>query len=166
MPHFRFKPSNLLALLTLLILGISQPILAQNLLDDGFQRRNGQMSIVRHGERRPMTRDVHLPTGVVVTKDGFLIGTDGQRTELREGQGCDLRGRAVAVSEAQGRLTLAPVGLARPQTSSGPVVQQTSVSLLDELLGRPAGGRGWYKKGKKWKKGHGHGKHKGRDDND
>ena len=41
-------------------------------------------------------RDPRLPTGVVVTKVGFLIGADGTRTEQHEGQACDLQGNVVA----------------------------------------------------------------------
>ena len=150
------------------LLSFSQYGRAQNLRDDGFQRRNGQMSIVRHGVLRPMTHDVHLPTGIVVTKDGFLISSDGKRTELREGQGCDLRGRPVAVSEAQGRLTLAPAAVPRAENAAMGSTMAVRSSLLDELLSRPASdrgrGKGWFKKAKKGK--YGRGKHKWRDDDD
>ena len=60
------------------------------------------MHILRNGQLRLMTRDSRLPTGVVVTKDGFLLGPDGTRTELREGQACDLQGNVVAVTTAAG----------------------------------------------------------------
>ena len=60
------------------------------------------MHILRNGQLRLMTRDSRLPTGVVVTKDGFLLGPDGTRTELREGQACDLQDNVVAVTTAAG----------------------------------------------------------------
>jgi hypothetical protein len=163
MKHFQYKSRRFLAVPVFILLGLGQPASAQNLRDDGFQRRNGQMSIVRHGALRPMTRDAHLPTGVVVTKDGFLIDPAGHRTELREGQGCDLRGRPVAVNEAQGHITLASAVPARPKSAPVMAVSNMEPSLLDELLGRPASGNGrgpgWLKKGKKGK--HGRGRHKG-----
>jgi len=148
--------------LACLLLPLGRPALAQQLLNnDGFQRRNGQMQLVRNGQARPMTHDAHLPTGAVVTKDGFIIAAGGQRTELREGQGCDLRGRPVAVrTTASGALALAspaaPARRAAPQPAPGP-----PVSVLEALLG-PAGAEGgYYFNGKKWKKNHGKGHRRG-----
>ena len=154
--------NNLLPALALLLSLLCSPAAAQS-ADDGFQRRNGQMSVVRNGQPRPMTRDAHLPTGVVVTKDGFLINSDGQRQELAEGQGCDLRGRPVAVREVAGRLALAPAATwPAPGASARAAVAGSRVSLLDELLGDERRGKGWYKYNKKGKRG----KHKGRDNDD
>ncbi|OGX82274.1 hypothetical protein BEN48_04780 [Hymenobacter glacialis] len=83
------------------------PAVAQQPDNDGFHRRNGQMHVLRNGQLRPMTRDSRLPTGTVITKDGFLVAANGTRTELLEGQACDLRGRVVAVRPgANGALTL------------------------------------------------------------
>ena len=79
--------------------------------NDGFWRRNGQMEVIRNGKPYAMTRDAHLPTGATVTHDGFVVSAAGQRTELREGQGCDLRGRLAAVrTGANGALALAGPG--------------------------------------------------------
>jgi|GEM_PF-1689422 len=76
--------------------------------NDGFQRRNGQMYILRNGQLRAMTRDSRLPTGVLVSKDGFVTDARGRRTELREGQGCDLKGNVVTIAPtAAGGLALA-----------------------------------------------------------
>ncbi|MCC3156534.1 hypothetical protein LJ737_04750 [Hymenobacter sp. 15J16-1T3B] len=63
--------------------------------DDGFLRRNGATYLVRHGQLRPLTQEVHLPNGRSVTPDGFVLRSDGGRTQLAEGQGCDLRGNPV-----------------------------------------------------------------------
>jgi hypothetical protein len=121
--------SAVLALLA--TLGLTAPVRAQQLNNDGFQRRNGQMHIVRNGQRRPMTRDARLPTGTVVTKDGFVVGPGGTRTELREGQGCDLRGNVVSVVEHGGALALgAPAG---PRRAPHPAEQVRAV--LTDLLG-------------------------------
>lgn len=142
--------------LACLLLLLGRPALAQQLNNDGFQRRNGQMQLVRNGQARPMTHDVHLPTGAVVTKDGFIIGAGGQRTELREGQGCDLRGRPVAVrTTANGVLALA----APARVPAGPPVARPSV--LEALLGPAGAENGYYFNGKKWKKNHGKGHGKG-----
>ncbi|WP_198977487.1 DUF6799 domain-containing protein [Hymenobacter sp. BT523] len=127
--------------------------------NDGFQRRNGQMVVVRNGQARPMAHDVHLPTGATVTKDGFVVSPSGQRAELREGQGCDLRGRPVAVRQApNGSLTLAAPAAAVP-------VENAPRSVLAELFGE---GNYRYFKHKKAKKKHGkgkgHGRWKGEDD--
>ncbi|UOQ78812.1 hypothetical protein MUN84_09900 [Hymenobacter sp. 5516J-16] len=66
--------------------------------NDGFQRRDGGMYLIRNGETRPMTRDIRLPNGRLVTRDGFVVGRDGSRTELKDGQGCSLLGRPWPVS--------------------------------------------------------------------
>ncbi|MDO7883841.1 DUF6799 domain-containing protein [Hymenobacter cheonanensis] len=127
--------------------------------NDGFQRRNGQMQVVRNGQPRPMTHDARLPTGAVVTKDGFIIAASGQRTELREGQGCDLRGRPVAVrTSAAGALALAS-----PAAPARPVPRRAAPSVLEALFGPGSAERGYFFNGKKWKKHHGkgHGKAKG-----
>ena len=145
----------------------AQPSAANN---DGFQRRNGQMQIVRNGQPRPMTRDAHLPTGSVVTKDGFIVGPTGQRTELQEGEGCDLRGRPVRVlTTANGTLALgSPVQAAAP-AARGQVLSARSV--LNELFGQREddedGNPFKFKKEKK-RHGKGHGKGHGRwkDDDD
>ncbi|MDJ0365155.1 hypothetical protein QMK33_08320 [Hymenobacter sp. H14-R3] len=144
--------------LACLLLPLGRLALAQQPTNnDGFLRRNGQMQVVRNGQARPMTHDARLPTGVVVAKDGFVIAAGGQRTELREGQGCDLRGRPVAVrTAASGALALASPAPAR--ASVGPAARP---SVLEALLG-PAGGEGGYSfNGKKWKKNHGKGHGKG-----
>ena len=135
-----------------MLLGMSA-VRAQSPNNDGFQRRNGQMQVVRNGQPRPMTRDAHLPTGGAVTKDGFVVSATGQRTELREGQGCDLRGRLVAVrTAANGTLALGAATSRRPEA-----VPPSSV--LEELFGQTQDDdeeRGKFKKHKKY-----HGKGKG-----
>lgn len=84
--------------------------------NDGFLRRDGSMYVLRNGEKRPMTHDVHLPNGRVITRDGFVVEPDGRRTELREGDACTLAGSRTAIaSKPDGRLTLA----AAPRPSSG-----------------------------------------------
>jgi hypothetical protein len=115
------------ALLLLVTLQVSAVAQARN--NDGFHRVNGQMHVLRNGQLRPMTRDSRLPTGVLVTKDGFLVAANGTRTELREGQGCDLRGRVVPVTSAAGGLALGAPAPAR-RGAAEPVR-----SVLDELLG-------------------------------
>ncbi|WP_100338116.1 DUF6799 domain-containing protein [Hymenobacter chitinivorans] len=76
--------------------------------NDGFQRLDGTMYIIRNGVKRPMTQDVRLPNGRVVTPDGVVVSRSGQRTELAEGQGCNLAGAVVDVRVgAQGKLQLA-----------------------------------------------------------
>lgn len=146
--------------LACLLLPLARLALAQQPPNnDGFQRRNGQMQVVRNGQARPMTHDAHLPTGAVVTKDGFVIAAGGQRTELREGQGCDLRGRPVAVrTAANGALALASPGVVRARASAGPAARP---SVLEALLGRGGGEGGYYFNGKKWKKNHGKGHGRG-----
>lgn len=139
------------------LLVLSGPAHAQRAPNnDGFRRLDGQMQVVRNGQPRPMMRDAHLPTGTTVTKDGFVIRADGQRTELREGQGCDLRGRPVAVrTTAAGALTLAAPTAATAARAVAPP------TLLEQFFGPGNGGKGHFKfkKGKKHHgkgKGHGH----------
>jgi hypothetical protein len=112
-------------------LSLNTPAVAQRLNNDGFHRRNGQMHVLRNGQLRPMTRDSHLPTGVLVTKDGFLIRADGTRTELREGQACDLNGNLVAVkTAAAGGLALGapaarfPAATARRVSEGSPAAEE------------------------------------------
>ncbi|GAA3965904.1 DUF6799 domain-containing protein [Hymenobacter antarcticus] len=137
------------------------PALAQQASNnDGFQRHNGQMQVLRNGLGRPMTRDAHLPTGVTVTKDGFVVSPTGQRTELREGQGCDLRGRPVAVqAAANGRLALAAPASPR---SVAPVLggdSRSSRTLLQAMFGNADDDDdNRFFKRKKYKKHHGKGK--------
>ena len=146
-----------------LLVALVHPALAQQAPNnDGFQRRNGQMQVVRNGQAHAMTRDAHLPTGFTVTKDGFVVSPTGQRTELREGQGCDLRGRPVAVqAAADGRLALAPPASSRtavPVASGG---TQPSRTLLQAMFGASDDDDEGLFKSKKHKKHHGKGKGKG-----
>ena len=131
--------------------------------NDGFQRRNGQMQVVRNGQARPMTRDAHLPTGATVTKDGFVVSPTGQRTELREGQGCDLRGHSVAVrAAANGALALGAPAAPAPVRSAR---SAPAPSLLEQVFGSSDDeeeGRFKFKKQKKHH-GKGHGRWKGDD---
>lgn len=91
-----------------LVVGVRASVGASLADNDGFQRRNGQMYVLRNGQLRAMTRDSRLPTGALVSKDGFITDARGRRTELREGQGCDLKGNIVAVAPtAAGGLALA-----------------------------------------------------------
>lgn len=141
------------------------PAAAQQPNNDGFHRRNGQMHILRNGQLRPMTRDSRLPTGTLVTKDGFVVDAQGRRTELREGQGCDLSGKIVAVRQApNGALALAtpaprPVAVAE-RADGAPAAGEVRSVFADLFGGRGRGkklkakhkGKGWEKAGKHGKK--------------
>ena len=128
--------------------------------NDGFRRRNGQMEVIRNGKPYAMTRDAHLPTGATITKDGFVVSATGQRTQLREDQGCDLRGRPVPVlAGPNGALTLAG-----PGASAGPARAMPAASLLEQVFGRDDDeGNGFFKI-KKAKKHHGKGQGRWKDD--
>lgn len=92
--------------LLLFLLSITTATLAQ-VTNDGFLRRDGTMHLIRNGEVRPMPHDVHLPNGRTVSRDGFILEPNGQRTALAEGQGCTVRGNLAVVSTvAGGRLQL------------------------------------------------------------
>ena len=128
--------------------------------NDGFRRRNGQMEVIRNGKPYAMTRDAHLPTGATVTKDGFVVSATGQRTELREGQGCDLRGRPVPVlAGPNGALALAGPGAPAGATRAVP-----AASLLEQVFGRDGDEDHGFFKFKKNKKHHGKGKGRWKDD--
>ena len=153
------------ALALVLSVGAGFPGRAQSANNDGFQRRHGPMQVVRNGQARPMTRDAHLPPGATITKDGFVVSTDGRRTELREGQGCDLRGRPVTVvAGPTGALALAPVVVARPAAAVNVSRNPSSRSLLEEIFGGREDDRRYYKQ-KKYKK-HGKGRGRWKDDYD
>ena len=152
-----------------LLLAAVQPAPAQQgPNNDGFQRRNGQMQVVRNGQARPMTRDAHLPTGATVTKDGFVVSAAGQRTELREGQGCDLRGRPVAVqADADGRLALAAPARSRPVAPVLVGDSQSGRTLLRAMFGDGDNDEdNRFFKRKKYKKNHGKGRGRGRWEDD
>ena len=102
-------------LLLIVLFALSHRTRAQ--ANDGFQRRDGAMYLVRNGEIKPMPHDVHLPNGRLITRDGFVVQRDGRRTELRDGQGCTLLGEATAVSRGpSGRLQLATAAAPAPST--------------------------------------------------
>ena len=125
--------------------------------NDGFRRRNGQMEVIRNGKPYAMTRDAHLPTGATVTRDGFVVSATGERTELREGQGCDLRGRPVPVrAGANGALALAG-----PDAAAGPARTVPAATLLEQVFGRDDDEDGFFRS-KKAKKHNGKGKGHGR----
>lgn len=139
----------------LLLLGgslLAVPALAQSPTNDGFQRRDGTMYVIRNGQKRPMTRDAHLPNGRTITRDGFVVERDGQRTELTEGRGCTLAGTGVVVAAGQdGQVVLAAAP--RPQPARVVSVQSVSAqAYLSQLLGsEKRRGWGYYKKGKRGK---------------
>ncbi|GAB3325860.1 hypothetical protein GCM10027511_35150 [Hymenobacter humi] len=144
------------------MLALSFSALAQQTPNnDGFQRLNGQMQVVRNGRPRPLTRDAHLPNGATITTDGFVVSASGQRTELREGQACDFRGRPVAVRAApDGTLVLA-----KSAASAAPAIPTRTV--MEEMFGRSADDQyreGKYKKPKKAKKKHGKGHGRGNEE--
>lgn len=119
--------------------------------NDGFLRRDGTMYVVRNGAQRPMTQDIHLPNGRTVSRDGFIVETDGRHTELAEGQGCTLHGAVVAVrAGAGGQLTFA----------SAP---RPAASAATRVAAEPTGWQRWVQYGPRGKaKGHKkNGKHKG-----
>lgn len=129
--------------------------------NDGFRRRNGQMEVIRNGKFYAMTRDAHLPTGTTVTRDGFVVNAAGQRTELREGQGCDLRGRPVPVlAGPNGALALAGPGAAGTANAGRAVPAAT---LLEQVFGRDDDDNGFFRS-KKGKKHRGKGKGRWKDD--
>ena len=159
--------SPFLAALGLWLSLSNAPAAAQQPNNDGFHRRNGQMHILRNGQLRPMTRDARLPTGTLVTKDGFVVDAQGLRVELREGQGCDLSGKIVAVKQApNGALALATPA-PRPMAGSPRAVGAQPAGDVRAVFADLFGGRGHGKKfkakhkGKGWEKANKHGK-KGR----
>ncbi|RSK37338.1 DUF6799 domain-containing protein [Hymenobacter metallilatus] len=136
MPRF----SSPAAFLTLVLLLGQHVLLAQ--ANDGFQRRDGTMYLVRNGEIKPMPRDIRLPNGRLVTRDGFVVQRDGRRTELHDGEGCTMLGEATTLSRAgNGRLQLAGPAPAVPTNGRVVVVPAQSWSA--------------------WFRGRGKGKHKG-----
>ncbi|MCB2376551.1 hypothetical protein LGH70_03095 [Hymenobacter sp. BT635] len=156
--HVSFSLPRVLALGCLVVaLHTTAPAQSRS-SNDGFQRRDGTMYVIRNGVKRPMTHDVHLPNGRTVTHDGFVVARDGKRTELAEGKGCDLNGSVVAVTPGpQGQLLLAAAP--RPQSAGADAV---NVSYLRQLLEGSGKRRGWGYYKKKGK--HGKGKHKKDDD--
>ncbi|MBX0291526.1 hypothetical protein K3G63_13835 [Hymenobacter sp. HSC-4F20] len=136
-----FRLSLLVCLLFTTSLGVAQT-------NDGFQRRDGSMYLIRNGEARPMTRDVRLPNGRLITRDGFVVARDGKRTEVKDGQGCTLLGEAVAINtQPNGRLVLASKAANRAPSSA----PASTYGSYREAVLRWLGGEG---------KGHGKGKHK------
>lgn len=129
-------------------LALLLPFASRAQANDGFQRRDGTMYLVRNGQVRPMPQDVHLPNGRLVTRDGFVVQRDGRRTELRDGQGCTLLGEPTTVSRnPAGQLQLA--GSAAPVPARQTVGQSTS------------SWKGWWRG-----RGKGHGKRKGKKHDD
>lgn len=135
------------SLLFVLLLAFSSRTQAQ--ANDGFQRRDGTMYVVRNGEIRPMPHDVHLPNGRLITRDGFVVQRDGRRTELRDGQGCTLLGEETTISRRpDGHLQLASAAAPVPDAAR----YQVAV---------PRGWQGWLRG-----RGKGKFKHKGKKHDD
>ncbi len=124
--------------------------LASAQANDGFQRRDGTMFLVRNGEVRPMPHDVQLPNGRRVTRDGWVVARDGRRTELRDGQGCTMLGEvAQAEPDSRGRILLHDAGSA----AARPTTEQVRLLRVgtEFWLGKKGKGRG---KGKYKRKHH------------
>lgn len=124
-----------------LLLSLRASVAAPLADNDGFQRRNGQMYILRNGQLRAMTQDARLPTGVLVTKDGFVVDARGHRTELREGQGCNLKGNVVAVAPT----AAATLVLATPARAPRPTAATQRRPAPDDPMG--PGGPALYGRG-------------------
>ncbi|MDU0369746.1 DUF6799 domain-containing protein [Hymenobacter endophyticus] len=123
--------------LALFFLTLLLPLAGWAQANDGFQRRDGAMYLLRNGQVRPMPQDVRLPNGRLVTRDGFVVQRDGRRTELRDGQGCTLLGEPTAVSRTPaGQFQL--VGAA-PPVSARQVVMQSNGSWKSWWRGRGKG---------------------------
>ncbi|WBO83787.1 DUF6799 domain-containing protein [Hymenobacter yonginensis] len=112
--------------------------------NDGFVRRDGTMYVLRNGQPRPMTHEVHLPNGRTVTPDGFVVAADGRRTELRNGSGCDLSGQLTAATTQANRVVLQPVA-GTAGSSRNPVYVQRLPGWAKWAAGR---GKGRHKKHK------------------
>lgn len=151
-----FSPFALLTYLRPISLGVfllvAAPQLVQAQSNDGFRRLDGTMYIVRNGEARPMSRDIHLPNGRTITRDGFIVERDGKRTELADGRGCTLLGQSTAVAtQPNGRLALAAPGV---QESAPEMTEATLISQFQRWWGGPGRGKGkgHFKKGKNKRK--------------
>ena len=121
----------------LLLAGLGTPAAAQRPRNDGFCRRDGQMHVLRNGQLRPLLRDARLPTGTIVTPDGFLIAKNGERTALSEGQGCDLQGHIMTVESALGG-SLALGKTAAPPVAAAPPVSVPASAAEEEAAGQNA----------------------------
>ncbi|WP_126546731.1 DUF6799 domain-containing protein [Hymenobacter amundsenii] len=114
--------------------------LASAQANDGFQRRDGTMFLVRNGEVRPMPHDVQLPNGRRVTRDGWVVERDGRRTELRDGQGCTMLGEAArAEPDSRGRLLLHDAGSTTTQVGQ----PRTGIEFW---MGKKGRGKGKHKR--------------------
>ena len=155
----KWLPALQRGLLASLLLLAAPARAQQPVSNDGFRRRNGQMEVIRNGQPRPMMRDAHLPTGATVTRDGFVVSATGQRAELREGQGCDLRGRPVPVLVS----TTGALVLDGPGPPDGAERSAPAASLLEQVFGRGDEDGGFFNF-KKRKKHQGKGKGRWKDD--
>lgn len=139
-----------------LLVFLSLAHLAAAQANDGFQRRDGSMYLLRNGQAKPMTRDVRLPNGRLITRDGFVVLPTGQRTELRDGQGCTLLGEpTTAIAQANGRTVLASRESGRGNQEAGAAAFRARVLSWSQVYGKGKG----HGKGKKRKRKH-------RDDDD
>lgn len=130
-------------LLAFFFFGLTHLAAAQ--ANDGFQRRDGTVFLIRNGEIRPMPHDVQLPNGRRVTRDGWVVEKDGHRTELRDGQGCSMLGEVANVERnGSGRLQL------------------SGTAAVTNSEGQPVLLRYWPGLGRGKGKGKGRGKHKGK----
>ncbi|MFD2785809.1 DUF6799 domain-containing protein [Hymenobacter rubripertinctus] len=109
--------------------------------NDGFQRLDGTVFLIRNGEVRPMPHDVQLPNGRRVTRDGWIMEADGRRTELRDGQGCSMLGEVAAVARnSSGRLQLSGgEATTAGKSEARPVAQQWPLQWRGKIKGKGKG---------------------------
>jgi hypothetical protein len=67
---------------------------------DGYYMSGGTIIVVRGGQRTMMDRDITLPNGVLITRNGTVTLPDGNTTTLRAGQMLGMDGRIASVAAA------------------------------------------------------------------
>ncbi|MCC2546166.1 DUF3659 domain-containing protein [Hymenobacter sp. BT175] len=66
---------------------------------DGVYLQNGKVMRMQGGKASPLLTPVTMENGLVVNPDGNLVGRDGTRQQLREGQAVNQQGLVVRFSD-------------------------------------------------------------------
>jgi hypothetical protein len=69
------------------------------MVKDGVMMKDGKLMSTEMGMTNPLTADMTLRNGTVITSSGVVTGKDGTTTQLREGDYVSLSGRVETRAE-------------------------------------------------------------------
>lgn len=67
---------------------------------DGYMIHNGRIMMIKNGKMTSVDKDVTLPNGTTITKDGTYLIKGGTKTKFKDGEHMDMSGKMIPMDKS------------------------------------------------------------------